>query len=141
MHIHILSKQNMLSLAPHICTRHAIIGIDNPGKDTVYPGNPYRIGLQKLQFRDLDYGQLNDSNLPDDILYQSFNRDFSNAIIDFAKDYRALGITDLYIHCEMGISRSATIAYALSLKLNLALPCTYQNAAYLNHFIFDMMMK
>lgn len=90
---------------------HIVISITDPDKDfPEYPDNPSRLGILKLKFH--DYDPVRFVNEVPDPKYL-FNDDQAFEILKFLSKYFR-EIKAIVCQCEMGVSRSAGVALALT---------------------------
>jgi len=94
--------------------KHAIISISTP-KDT-WPTFPWvtkkTVAQIAMKFHDFDPKRWNSPSIG------GMNEKQAREMADFAKGMKGLGVEEILVHCDAGISRSAGTAAALSLFFN-----------------------
>lgn len=86
--------------------KHLLISITNPNTTIKLPKTQYCKELLQLQFEDVE-----------DISETSFTMEMARQILDFVNDH-CDGVSAIVVHCGAGISRSVSIASALSKIIN-----------------------
>lgn len=104
MKIRVFSHQEAERFEPPPKTPHAWISISTPGDEFPYIPNrkPWDLGIKRISFYNTDLTE----NIGPDIFV-------AREIYAFVF-WLKLGIKELYIHCDDGVSRSAGVAAALS---------------------------
>jgi ADP-ribose pyrophosphatase YjhB (NUDIX family) len=93
---------------------YAIVGITDPElPDGSYVETPSRRRLLRTKFHDIRHPCCSEHQLFDDA--------GAKEIADFARWFRAAGLSRLVIHCEAGVSRSSATALAIGRYLGLAI--------------------
>ena len=94
--------------------------------------DPNRCDLLRVQFNDVTSAQFFTVGL--------LSEDQADSIINFVLKYYDAGVRRIVIHCEMGISRSASVGKAISEVIN-GESSQFDNKYSLNTMVYDLVYQ
>lgn len=107
--------------------------LDTPGSRTPELTPDAWVAVHSLRFHDAEH-DYRVANVKNKIVFSQAD---AQSIIDFLKLHEDSDVTEVVVHCEAGISRSAAVAKAIAIAYNLQFPEHYAN--YNRHVFREMM--
>lgn len=118
-----LSRNMALWMANQISERHVIISVIEPREEPLeFADNNARLAVLSLNFYDLDFnperwGEKDTREIVEQYGHGIFTPGQAEQIVNFVEEWKEK-VEMIVVHCSAGVSRSAGVAGAISLRLN-----------------------